>query len=53
MTFVCDASIDGTHTFTIDPDGSETIAGATTFVLDSANEFVTIWSDGANWRVLS
>tara|TARA_R110000772_G_scaffold238009_1_gene349897 strand:+ start:685 stop:1320 length:636 start_codon:yes stop_codon:yes gene_type:complete len=53
MTFVCDATIDSTHTFTIDPDGSETIAGAATFVLDSANEFVTIWSDGVNWRVLS
>ena len=53
MTFVCDDTIDNTHTFTITPDGSETIAGAATFVLDSANEFVTIWSDGVNWRVLS
>ncbi|MCI0330834.1 MAG: hypothetical protein L0196_07775 [candidate division Zixibacteria bacterium] len=38
---------------TIDPFGSETIDGAGNYVLSTANEFVTIVSDGANWWVIA
>lgn len=38
---------------TVDGDGSETIDGATTFVLDEQYEEVTIRSDGAGWAVVA
>ncbi len=38
----------GVGTVTIDPDGTETIDGATTKAL-TANQFVTIISNGTNW----
>lgn len=37
---------------TIDGDGTETIAGATTVTLTSQYQNVTIVSDGANWQII-
>lgn len=43
----------GSNTVTIDPNGSDTINGASTYILRSANEFVWAQSDGtSNWVVL-
>lgn len=36
---------------TIDGDGTETIAGATTVTLSFQYQVITIFSDGANWQV--
>lgn len=38
---------------TIDGDGSETINGATTKVLNTANQGVTLHCDGSGWRVIN
>jgi len=47
------AKIDsGTNTVTIDPNGSETINGATTAILSVQFDNITIQSDGANWRII-
>lgn len=43
---------DGTGNITLDGDGSETIAGLTTYFMAVQGESVSIISDGANWRVL-
>jgi len=40
------------HTVTLDPNGSETIDGATTYVLYVVGDYVIIQSDGSNWRVI-
>src|SRR5690606_24289335 len=40
------------HTVTLDPNGSETIDGATTYVLYVVGDYVVIQSDGTNWRVV-
>jgi len=46
--------IDGsTNTVTIDPNGSETIDGASTYSLGSQWDFVTIVSDGSNWVIVA
>ena len=42
----------GTGTVTIDPNGTQTIDGATTHVLDAQWEYVRIQSDGANWVII-
>jgi hypothetical protein len=42
-----------TSDVTIDTEGSETIDGAATYVLDGALESVTLINDGVNWFVLS
>lgn len=42
----------GAGTVTIDAAGSETIDGALTQVLNTANSSICIVSDGANWRVV-
>lgn len=41
-----------TATVTLDPNGSETIDGATTYVLYVVNDYVVIQSDGSNWQVV-
>ena len=41
------------NTVTIDPDGSETIDGASTYSLSSQWDFVTIVSDGSNWVIIA
>lgn len=41
-----------TATVTLDPSGSETIDGATSYVLYVLNDYVMIQSDGSNWRVV-
>lgn len=40
-------------TFTIDPDGSETIAGVASITLTAANTYWGIASDGDEWHVIS
>lgn len=39
------------NTLTIDPDGSETIDGASTYTMDESNQMVRLQSDGSNWYV--
>ena len=39
-------------TITIDPNGSETIDGATTFDLDTQESSVTLITDGSNWFII-
>lgn len=36
---------------TVDPNGSETIDGATTYSLPTQNKFVTVTCDGTGWQV--
>jgi hypothetical protein len=43
----------GTGTITVDPDGSQTIDGATTQTLSTQWSRVHIISDGANWKIIS
>lgn len=38
---------------TIDGNGSETIDGSTTYVLEDYNQEITIISDGTNWQIIS
>lgn len=42
-----------TNDITIDTEGSETIDGAATYVLDGSYEAVTLTNNGTNWLVLS
>lgn len=35
----------------IDPDGSETINGASNYALTVQNESKTVYSDGSNWKI--
>ena len=42
----------GTVNVTIDPDSSETIDGAATFVLTAQYDAVTLVSDGTNWSII-
>lgn len=37
---------------TFDPDGTETISGASTFALSGQYEAITFTSDGANWQIV-
>lgn len=37
---------------TFDPDGTETISGASTYALSGQYEAITFTSDGANWQVV-
>lgn len=41
------------NSVTIDPNGAQTVDGLTTISTDTANDSVTIQSDGANWRIVS
>lgn len=41
------------NTVTVDPNGSETIDGAATYVLTLQYQTVTIISDGSNWHIIS
>lgn len=43
----------GANNITIDTEGSETIDGADTYVLDGSYEAVTLTNNGTNWLVLS
>jgi hypothetical protein len=43
----------GTGTITVDPNGSQTIDGATTFTMNVQNGSITIISDGTNWKIVS
>jgi hypothetical protein len=43
----------GTGTITVDPNGSQTIDGATTQTLSTQWSRVHIISDGANWKIIS
>lgn len=40
------------NTVTITPDGSETVDGASSYVLSSQYELLKITSDGANWHII-
>lgn len=42
---------DGTTSVTIDPNGSETIAGSSTYSL--VKDVITFRSDGTNWRIVA
>jgi hypothetical protein len=42
-----------TNAVTVDGSGTETIDGATTFVLNAQYESVTVLSDGTNWLVVA
>lgn len=41
------------NAITVDGNGAETIDGAATFILNTQNESLTIWSDGTNWKILA
>ena len=43
----------GTGTITVDPFGSETIDGATTYTLSAQWSTVQIICDGTNWKIIS
>jgi len=43
----------GTGTITVDPNGTQTIDGATTQTLSTQYSRVHIISDGANWKIIS
>ncbi|MFN5425576.1 MAG: hypothetical protein ACK5A2_09385 [Bacteroidota bacterium] len=43
----------GTGTITVDPNGSQTIDGATTFTMNVQNGSITIIGDGSNWKIVS
>lgn len=43
-------STSSSNTVTIDPDGSETINGASTVVLKALNDYIIFVSDGTNWQ---
>lgn len=43
----------GTGTITVDPNGSQTIDGATTFTMNVQNGSITIIGDGTNWKIVS
>jgi hypothetical protein len=43
-------STSSSNTVTIDPDGSETINGASTVVLKAVNDYILFVSDGTNWQ---
>ena len=40
------------NTLTVTPNGSQTISGAASYVLNNTGEHVTVISDGANWFVI-
>ena len=42
----------GGRQVTVDGNGTETIDGALTVMLNTANEFVTVQSDGSNWQII-
>jgi hypothetical protein len=41
-----------TNTLTIDPNGTETIDGTTTFALTAQEASVTLITDGSNWFII-
>lgn len=43
----------GTGTVTVDPNGTQTIDGATTFTMNVQNGSITIIGDGSNWKIVS
>ena len=43
----------GADNITIDGNGTQTIDGATTWVLSSKNQSIVIRSDGSNWQIVS
>jgi hypothetical protein len=43
----------GTGTITVDPNGTQTIDGATTFTMNVQNGSITIIGDGTNWKIVS
>jgi len=43
----------GTGTITVDPNGTQTIDGATTFTMNIQNGSITIIGDGTNWKIVS
>jgi len=53
ITILTDGTTTASKTVTLDPQGVERINGAASFVLDKTYASVTIWSDGANWFILS
>jgi hypothetical protein len=40
------------NSITIDTEGSETIDGSSTLLIDSNGESVTLYSDGSNWFII-
>ncbi len=38
---------------TVDPNGSETIDGETTYVLEDQYDSIVIQSDGSNWHIIA
>ena len=47
--YVVQKSDSSTNTVTVDPNSTETVNGASTFVLTQQYQAVTLWSDGSNW----
>lgn len=43
----------GTNRVTIVPDGADTVAGATSFILDRANSAAYLFAQGSNWNLQS
>lgn len=52
IRFFCDSSVDATHTVTLDGNASETIDGATTFLINRNYEGVMLWCDGTQWIII-
>jgi hypothetical protein len=43
----------GAGTITVDPNGTQTIDGSTTYILEIQYETLQIISDGTNWKIIS
>lgn len=45
--------VQGPNTLTIDPNGSETIEGAATYVFGAVDDAIIIQNDGSTWRIVA
>jgi hypothetical protein len=44
--------VDATSALTLDPSGAQTIDGASSLVMSTANHCIMLYSDGSNWQVV-